>query len=94
MPQAGAGPAGPPGRGGRAQNADEDPDRPRTAAFDMQISARNVLAAAALAAVAAGAAAQGEVLENLADSATDALTGFFGNLNSALNSMLDWTSFA
>ena len=60
----------------------------------MQISARNALALAALAAVAHSAAAQGEVLENLADSATDALTGFFGNLNSALSSMLDFSSFA
>jgi len=60
----------------------------------MHISSRNLLAAAALAAVAAGAAAQDNVLETLADNASDALTGFFSNLNSALSSMMDLSSFA
>ena len=62
--------------------------------FGMQISARNALAAAALAALAAGAAAQDNVLENLADGASDALTGFFANLNSAFSSITDLSSFA
>ena len=49
----------------------------------MQISARNALAAAALAALAAGAAAQeGNVFTNVADSVATGMTDFFANLSS------------
>ena len=63
----------------------------------MQISARNALALAALAAVAHSAAAYEpalDVAEDVVDAASDALTGFFGYLNSFVNSIVDWTSFA
>ena len=58
----------------------------------MQISARNVLAAAALAAVAASAAAQDNVFTGAADAVANGMTSFFENLSSMFTNAA--TSFA
>ena len=59
----------------------------------MQISARNALALAALAAVAHGAAAQeGNIFTNAADAMADGMTTFFSNISAMFTNAA--TSFA
>ena len=88
----GGGPGAEAGRTQTRTSAALDDNRPLQH-LDMQTSARNVLAAAAVLALASGAAAQeGNVFTNMADSVATGMTAFFENISSMFTNAA--TSFA